>query len=117
MFLVYHQIISQKLNDLYHKQYVVEFEEAFNKESLIKFQEEAKELERQAIFAAQQEVAEHMKEVREEKMKQKAEKKEEVINSPAFSEVPFDVAPQIPEPPMPEEKEKTPLILRKKLKY
>lgn len=108
-----HQIISQKLQDLYHKKYLIQFEEEITKEMHETYQEQAKELEKQAIILAQQEAQEHMKEVREEAIKKKSAKNEFQETSANGKEVPFDMAPPIPEPPV--EKEKTPLIYGRSL--
>ena len=55
------KILSTKLKDLYHKNYVVSFEEEVTKEMLEEYQAHSRELEKQAILLAQQEAEEHAK--------------------------------------------------------
>lgn len=109
-----HKMIAQKLQDLYCQNYVIEFQEEMTPEMLATYQEQARELEKQAILLAQQEAQEHMKEVREEAMKKKAAKGQTAEVLTAGEEVPFDMAVPMPEPPQ-EEKEKTPLIYGRSL--
>lgn len=101
-----HQIICQKLQDLYHQTFQVQFQEEMTEEMHLHYQEQTKELEKQAILLARQEAVEHMQEVREDAMKQKATTKQEKQISQTTEEIPFDLVP-----PEPVAEEKTPLIL------
>lgn len=112
----FNKILAQKLQDLYHKNYIVEYQEEITKEMLKTYEEQAKELEKQAILLAQKEAQEHLIEVKEEAMQQKAAKKSASDIPPVGGNMPPEMIAPMPEPPPEEEKENTPLIYGRSLK-
>ena len=87
------KILSTKLKDLYHKNYVVSFEEEVTKEMLEEYQAHSRELEKQAILLAQQEAEEHAKTKEIEKAGEKTKKKanssngENIAKEPSMKEI------------------------------
>ena len=65
----FEKILSSKLADLYHKNYVVSYQEEITQEMIEQYQAHARELEKQAIMLAQKEAMEQAEEKRQEKEK------------------------------------------------
>ncbi len=63
----FEKILSSKLADLYHKNYVVSYQEEITQEMIEQYQEHARELEKQAIMLAQKEAMEQAEEKRQRK--------------------------------------------------
>ena len=56
------KVFATKLQDLYHKNYVISFQEDITKEMIEQYQEHARELEKQAVLLAQKEAEEQAQE-------------------------------------------------------
>ncbi len=107
------KILAQKLKDLYHKNYVVVFQEEVTQEMLERYQEHARELEKQAIFLSQKEALEQAQE------KQEAKKAQTQEMPPVGTDgVPtIDVGAPWESPPPPEEPEEvSPMIHGRSMK-
>ena len=63
------KILSTKLNELYNKNYAVSFNENITQEMIEKYEEHAKELERQAILSTQKEAQKQVEEAKMEEVK------------------------------------------------
>ncbi len=98
------KILSEKLQDLYNKKYVVTYKEEITDEMLNMYKEQAKEFEKQAILFAQKEAEEIAKENKGENLNEvtaKAESEPNNVNEQPISK---------------EEPETSPLILGRSLK-
>ncbi len=104
------KILANKLQDLYHKNYVVTYQEEITQEMLEQYKEHAKELERQAILLAQKEAQEHALENTDQQNSSKVVKTKQTQEKSASAEV------VMPAPPPEEPKEETPLIYGRSLK-
>ena len=102
------KILATKLNELYNQNYVVCYQEEVTQEMIERYQEHAKELEKQAIMLAQKEAQEQM----EEKLKEKAEKSNQEGTS--MQEIPMPTDADIPAEP--QQEENSPLIYGRSLK-
>ncbi|MGN1269833.1 MAG: PolC-type DNA polymerase III [Clostridia bacterium] len=102
------KILATKLNELYNQNYVVCYQEEVTQEMIERYQEHAKELEKQAIMLAQKEAQEQM----EEKLKEKAEKSNQEETS--MQEIPMPTDADIPVET--QQEENSPLIYGRSLK-
>ena len=104
----FEKILSSKLADLYHKNYVVSYQEEITQEMIEQYQAHARELEKQAIMLAQKEAMEQAEEKRQEK-----EKKMQAESAP-ISDAPMPTDADIPFEP--EQEDNSPLIYGRSLK-
>ena len=111
------KILAMKLKDLYHKNYVVTYQEEITEEMIEKYHEHARELEKQAILLAQKEAQEQALENADEHQGQDTSKKQNKNSNANNNSVNTSSIPDMPPPPIPEEpKEETPLIYGRSLK-
>lgn len=107
------KILAQKLQDLYHKNYVVVFQEEITQEMLEQYQEHARELEKQAILLSQKEALEQA----QEKQEAKAKKAQEMpVASPDGAPLADAGAPWEAPPPPEEPEEVSPMIHGRSMK-
>ena len=104
----FEKILSSKLADLYHKNYVVSYQEEITQEMIEQYQEHARELEKQAIMLAQKEAMEQAEEKRQEKEKKIQGESAPIPDAPmpTDADIPFE----------PEQEENSPLIYGRSLK-
>ena len=104
----FEKILSSKLADLYHKNYVVSYQEEITQEMIEQYQEHARELEKQAIMLAQKEAMEQAEEKRQEKEKKIQGESAPIPDAPmpTNADIPFE----------PEQEENSPLIYGRSLK-
>ena len=118
------RILATKLQDLYHKKYVLNFQEEITQEMLEQYQEHSKELEKQAVLLVQKEVEEQAQEKQLEsgKAKQKTVSKQSQQNTnkvegATTSEASGGMPPPWEEVPAPEEPEEvSPIIYGRSMK-
>ena len=107
------KILAQKLKDLYHKNYVVVFQEEVTQEMLERYQEHARELEKQAILLSQKEALEQAQEKQESKKAQT----QEMPPVGTDGVPPIDAGAPWEAPPPPEEPEEvSPMIHGRSMK-
>ena len=118
------RILATKLQDLYHKKYVINFQEEITQEMLEQYQEHSRELEKQAVLLVQKEAEEQAQEKQLEsgKAKQKTVAKQSQQNTnkvegATTSEASGDIVPPWEEAPVPEEPEEvSPIIYGRSMK-
>ena len=110
------KILATKLKDLYHKNYVVTYQEEITEEMIEKYHEHARELEKQAILLAQKEAQEQALENAEANPEQAVKGQAKPTGGNSANSATSSSMP-MPEAPIPEEpKEETPLIYGRSLK-
>ena len=114
----FEKILSSKLQDLYNKKYVVTYSEEVTDEMIAMYQEQAKELEKQAILSAQKEAEEFAFENSKAKSQESANSnKTGTVNTTSnentvtTAEINQSSAPTLEEP-----QETSPIILGRSLK-
>ena len=118
------RILATKLQDLYHKKYVINFQEEITQEMLEQYQEHSRELEKQAVLLVQKEAEEQAQEKQLEsgKAKQKTVAKQSQQNTNKVEgatslEASGDIVPPWEEAPVPEEPEEvSPIIYGRSMK-
>ena len=109
------KILATKLKDLYHKNYVVTYQEEITEEMIEKYHEHARELEKQAILLAQKEAQEQALENAEANPEQAVKGQAKPTGGNSANSATSSSMP-MPEAPIPEEpKEETPLIYGRSL--
>ena len=118
------RILATKLQDLYHKKYVINFQEEITQEMLEQYQEHSRELEKQAVLLVQKEAEEQAQEkqlesgnTKQKTIAKQSQQNTNKVEGATTSQASGDIVPPWEEAPVPEESEEvSPIIYGRSMK-
>ena len=118
------RILATKLQDLYHKKYVINFQEEITQEMLEQYQEHSRELEKQAVLLVQKEAEEQAQEkqlesgnTKQKTIAKQSQQNTNKVEGATTSQASGNIVPPWEEAPVPEESEEvSPIIYGRSMK-